>query len=284
MPLPRPSRGGYARGFGAARFILDYLDGQGDKYGVDSINPKVGAPQVEIHYHYKEALRHHAIEQQAQGVEERQARREGRRYNPDNVEALTEQLLQKPLRKLSRMTYASFVVYFRNLKHLGWVEPTGQTEPSAIQDIYTQSGRPAPVDAYPRIFYRITPEGRSAPEDAVSDPLQAIYQYEADQRSSRVPLPSVPRVSEAHTPLPGVVTAAVQRLRGQQPNAGTAQRVLDGLERQGVDVSDAKDALDEYTSIERNDYQRGAEGTEEYRQARKDAWDAFLEALEAAKS
>lgn len=283
MPLPRPNRGGYARGFGAARFILDYLDGQGDKYGVDAIDPVVGAPQVEIHYHYKQALRRHAVEQQAQRVEERQARREGRRYNPDNVTALTGQLLQKPIRKLSRMTYASFVVYFRNLKHLGWVESTGYTEPSAIQDIYAQSGRIAPPDAYPRIFYRVTSEGRSAPEDAVSDPLQAIYQYEAGQRSSRVPLPYVPRVSEVRAPSPGVVTAAVERLRGQQPNAGTAQRILDGLERQGVDVSDANDALDQYTAIERQEYERGAEGTEEYRQARKDAWDAFVEALEAAE-
>ncbi len=60
---PDPHRGGYARGFGAARFVLDFLGGQGDKYGVDTIDPAVGAPQVEIHYHYKEALRRHAIEQ-----------------------------------------------------------------------------------------------------------------------------------------------------------------------------------------------------------------------------
>jgi len=47
-----------------------------------------------------------------------------------------------------------------------------------------------------------------------------------------------------------------------------------------VDVRDARDALEEYTVITRGDFERGAEGTEEYQSDRASAWEAFLEALE----
>jgi hypothetical protein len=81
----------------------------------------------------------------------------------------------------------------------------------------------------------------------------------------------------------GIVQRAFDRLVDSRPNSAFAERILDRLEAQGVDVQDlkdARDALKKYTMTKRSAYDRGADGTEEYQSDRESEWEAFLEALE----
>ena len=50
-----------------------------------------------------------------------------------------------------------------------------------------------------------------------------------------------------------------------------------------MDVAEAREKLEEYQAITRDDYEGGAEGAEEYRDAREEAWTDFLEALESTE-
>ena len=77
-----------------------------------------------------------------------------------------------------------------------------------------------------------------------------------------------------------IVRQAWDRLVESRPNSAFAERILDRLEAQSVDVGEARDALEKYTVITRSDYEGGKEGTEEYREARETAWQDFLDTLE----
>ena len=71
--------------------------------------------------------------------------------------------------KLTKMRYSGFTRYFGHLKRLKWVDETGQTEPSTIQDSYP----PAPS----RVYYRLTELGWSAPSVEISNPLRVLYPH-----------------------------------------------------------------------------------------------------------
>jgi hypothetical protein len=70
----RPARGGFLRPFGCAWFIREFLLGHGPN-GSAQIDPAVGAPQADIFFHYKNALRRATALDKATRVEERRARR-----------------------------------------------------------------------------------------------------------------------------------------------------------------------------------------------------------------
>ena len=118
-------------------------------------------------YHYKNALRRATALDRATRAEEQRARRDKRAIDPDRIEYLTEQYLNRIPYKQWGCRFHSFIVYFSNIVRLGWVEPTGQEEPSAFQDHYP----PGP----PRRFYRLTKAGREASDDAWANPLRALY-------------------------------------------------------------------------------------------------------------
>jgi len=177
MERVEPARGGWLRPFGAAIFIRDFLAGRGPDYGVRRIDPEVGAPQADIHEAYKNALHRAWAEDMAVRHEERDARREGRPVSAERIERLAAHYLERIPYKLTRMRYHSFAVYFRLLKALGWVEPTGRTEPSALQDHYPE--------APPRVFYRLTRAGRRASDVELSDPIVTLYGYDREKRSPR---------------------------------------------------------------------------------------------------
>jgi len=172
----RPATGGFLRPFGTAWFIIEFLKGNGPE---DSkhIDPAVGAPMADIHYEYKSALHRACARDKVEREEERQIK-EGR-------PALTEEEYQERLDyhlshipyKLLKMRYSSFTRYFGHLKRLGWVEETGKTEPSAIQDDYP----PAP----PRVYYRLTDAGKKASAAEISDPIMTLYHYTRAQRSAK---------------------------------------------------------------------------------------------------
>ena len=63
-------------------------------------------------------------------------------------------------------------------------------------------------------------------------------------------------------------------------NSAVASKALDALEAKGVDVSEARDALDNYQGVEGSDYS----DAEEYSEARTEAWDGFIETLDGLEA
>lgn len=75
--------------------------------------------------------------------------------------------LKRVSRKFTHMRYHSFLMYFNVLKLLGWVETTGETEPSTIQENlpYTPG----------RVYYHLTAKGIKAGDEFWANPLFALY-------------------------------------------------------------------------------------------------------------
>ena len=162
----RPSRGGFLRPFGCAWFIVEFLKGNGPEWS-RKIDPDIGSPMVDIHFAYKTAL-HRAYAEDAVAWDEEERKR--KKLPPLTVAEAQERLeryLKRIPYKLTKMRYSSFTRYFGHLKRLGWVEETGKTEPSGLQDSYP----PAPS----RVYYRLTDAGKKATLAEVSNPLRLLY-------------------------------------------------------------------------------------------------------------
>ncbi len=166
VELLRPSRGGFLRPFGCGWFVREFLLGHGPNSS-PRIDPDVGAPQADIFHHYKIALIKATALDKATRMEEKRARREKRSISPDNIEKLAEKYLARMPYKAQGCRFHSFVVYFSNLQRLGWVEPTGEEEPSSFQEHYPLG--------QPRRYFRLTDAGRVASDAAWSNPQLALY-------------------------------------------------------------------------------------------------------------
>jgi hypothetical protein len=167
MTLPlRPKRGGFLRPFGCGEFIHQFLLGEGP-YGSPKIDPEVGACQADIFHYYKMALMRATALDRATRVEEKRAKRENRPISPDNIDRLMERYLARMPYKAQGCRFHSFVVYFSTLQRLGWVEATGQEEPSEFQGHYP----PGP----PRKYFRLTQKGKEASDDEWSNPHDTLY-------------------------------------------------------------------------------------------------------------
>ncbi len=164
--LLRPTRGGFLRPFGCGSFIRDFLSGNGT-HSAPAIDPVEGAPQADIFYQYKMALMKATALDRATRAEEKTARREGRRIDPDNIDRLVKKYLSRMPYKAHGCRYHSFVVYFSNLQRLNWVEPSGRVEPSAFQSNYPPG--------QPRKYFRLTAAGKAASDSAWANPLSALY-------------------------------------------------------------------------------------------------------------
>ncbi len=162
----RPKRGGFVRPFGCGWFIREFLSGQGPN-GSPRVDPGAGAPQAEVFYHYKHSLIRATALDRATRQEEKQARREDRRIDPERIEKLMEKHLKNLPYKSTGARFHSFVVYFSNLQRLGWVEPTGREERSAFQDHHP----PGP----PRRYFRLTEAGKATADTAWRNPQRALY-------------------------------------------------------------------------------------------------------------
>jgi len=172
----RPVLGGFIRPFGTAWFIIEFLKGNGPE---DSrqIDPSVGAPMTDIHFEYKSALHRAHARHAAEREEEKRIKKGRPAFSEEEYAERLQYFLSRIPYKLHKMRYASFTRYFGHLKRLGWVEVTGKTEPSAIQDNYP----PAPS----RVFYRLADAGWTASMAEISDPVMALYQYSREQRSAK---------------------------------------------------------------------------------------------------
>ena len=162
----KPKRGGFARPFGCGWFIREFLSGRGPG-GSPGIDSSVGAPQADVFYHYKHSLITAIALDRATRQEERNARREKRAIDPEEIEKLVERHLKSLPYKSTGARFHSFIVYVSNLQRLGWVEPTGREEPSAFQDHHP----PGP----PRRYFRLTEAGKAAPDHAWRNPRRALY-------------------------------------------------------------------------------------------------------------
>jgi len=162
----KPTRGGFLRPFGCGWFIREFLLGHGP-YGSARIEPEIGAPQADIFFHYKNALRRVTALDKATRLEEKRARLEKRSINPENIENLTERYLARMPYKAQGCRYHSFVTYFSDIQRLHWVEPTGKEAPSSFQDHY--------LLGQPRRYFCITKAGKEASDDAWANPHRALY-------------------------------------------------------------------------------------------------------------
>jgi hypothetical protein len=161
----KPNRGGFLKPLGCGRFIREFLLGK-EPEGSKVIDPDRGAPQADINYEYKEALARATAREHAERVISRMVV-SGVDVTEEKAETIYQRELKKISRKFTHMRYHSFLMYFGVLKRLGWVEVTGQTEASAIQDNYP----PAPE----RVYYRLTKEGKEVGEELWSNPLFTLY-------------------------------------------------------------------------------------------------------------
>ena len=161
----RPTRGGFLRPFGCGWFIREFLMGNGPE-GSRVIDPEKGAAQADINYEYKEALARATARERAERLISRMVVG-GKDVTEEQAENIYERELKRISRKFTHMRYHSFLMYFGVLKRLGWVEVTGQTEMSSIQDNYP----PAPE----RTYYRLTKKGIEAGDELWSNPLFTLY-------------------------------------------------------------------------------------------------------------
>jgi len=172
MTLPlRPTQGGFLRPFGCGWFIREFLLGRGPE-GSPRIDPDKGATQADINYQYKSALVR-AIARDHAEIRISDMVRRGIDVTPEMAAEIYEGELKKVPHKYTRMRYHSFLVYFGILKRLGWVEVTGETESSALQDNYP----PGPS----RIYYRLTKKGKEAILAEWSNPLFTLYPVIAEK-------------------------------------------------------------------------------------------------------
>ena len=161
----RPNRGGFLRPFGCGWFIREFLLGKGPE-GSRVVDPQQGTPQADINFEYKEALARATARERAERIISRMVV-SGADVTEEQADTIYQRELKKVSRKFTHMRYHSFLMYFGVLKRLGWVEVTGQTETSSIQDNYP----PAPE----RTYYRLTKTGIEAGDESWSNPLFTLY-------------------------------------------------------------------------------------------------------------
>jgi hypothetical protein len=165
----RPGRGGYLRPFGCGWFVREFLLGHAPQDTI-TIDPRKGACQEDIFYHYKLAL-HRAYAEDATAREDEARVRAGLpAYSPQEYSERVDWHFRHIPYKLVKARYHSFRRYFHYLKQLKWVEATGVEEVSVMQDV---TGGHA--DAHPRKLYRLTREGIEAPEEDWANPQRVIY-------------------------------------------------------------------------------------------------------------
>ena len=163
----RPQQGGrFLRPFGAGIFIREYLLGHGPE-GSKRIDPEEGACQSDLFDEYKSALLRALARDAVERLEERRIKAGKRAFTEAEYEEYLSYFLNRIPRKFTRMRYSSFCKYFSHLTRLKWVEKSGKTEPSGFQDDYP----PAP----PRVFYRLTSEGKEATDAEWSNPVVVLY-------------------------------------------------------------------------------------------------------------
>jgi hypothetical protein len=134
------------------------------------IDPKIGACQEDIFYHYKIALHKDFAEDTISYENEERIKRGLPIYTEAEYTERLEYYMRRIPYKLVKCRYHSFQRYFHWLKQLGWVEFTGKEEKSSVQE-----NMPSYPQAPPRRFYRLTKKGTEAPDYQWSNPQITLY-------------------------------------------------------------------------------------------------------------
>lgn len=150
------ARGGFKRAFGCGEFIRDFLTERGEE----------GAPQQAIFFAYKNALIKTRAESRAE-IERDRLITKGASMASIDLVSLTDKNLKRFPYRTTGARYHSFVMYFSTLIKLGWVELTGIEELSILQERFP--------NAPGRSYYRLSEEGRAAPDSAWANPFKARY-------------------------------------------------------------------------------------------------------------
>ena len=153
------------RPFGCGWFIREFLLGNGPE-GSRVIDPTQGATQADINFEYKEALARATARERAERIISKMVVG-GKDVTEEQADTIYERELKRISRKFTHMRYHSFLMYFGVLKRLGWVEISGQTEASTIQDNYPSAPE--------RTYYRLTKKGVEAGDEMWSNPLFTLY-------------------------------------------------------------------------------------------------------------
>ena len=132
---------------------------------------------TDIHFEYKSALHRAHARDAVEREEEKRIKRGKPAYTEKEYRERLQYFLDRIPYKLFKMRYSSFTRYCDHLKRLKWIEKTGKTEPSAIQDDYP----PAPS----RVYYRLCEAGWKATPKEIADPIMTLYQYSREQRSAK---------------------------------------------------------------------------------------------------
>lgn len=110
----------------------------------------------------------------------------------------------------------------------------------------------------------------TAPEHAVQTEAQQPRAWEGVARPQKE-APQTPRQDLSH-----LVEAAVSHLESApKRNPARVAKILSEFEQQGIDVSDVKDALDEYKDTRRSDF----DSNDDYQEAREQAWSDMIDRL-----
>jgi len=166
MTLPlKAQHGRFLRPFGCGWFIREFLLGNGPE-GSRAVDQQCGAPQADINFEYKESLARATAKERAERIIRRMVVG-GADVTEEQADMICERELKRMSRKFTQMRYHSFLMYFGVLKRLGWVEATGETEASGMQDNYP--GAPS------RIYHHITQRGKEAKDELWSNPLFTLY-------------------------------------------------------------------------------------------------------------
>ncbi len=120
----------------------------------------------DIDFDYKEALTRATAREHAERIISEMVV-SGADVTEEDADKIYQRELKKGSRKFTHMRYHSFLMYFGVLKRLGWVEATGETENSSIQDNYPSAPN--------RTYYRLTPRGKRAGDKLWSYPLFTLY-------------------------------------------------------------------------------------------------------------
>ena len=134
--------------------------------GSHVIDPQRGATQGDINYEYKEALARATARERAERIISRLVVG-GADVTQEQAEDIYQRELKKTSRKFTHMRYHSFLMYFGVLKRLSWVEATGVSEASSMQEYHPE--------APGRVYYRLTEKGEKAGDQPWSNPLFTLY-------------------------------------------------------------------------------------------------------------
>jgi len=184
--------------------------------GTPRMDPSKGAPQSDIHSAYKLAL-HTSIADDLAVKDIEAAQAAGKPLTNEEEDARRRYYLERIPSRLTRMRYPSFTNYFARLIKLGWVERTGEEEPSIPQDSWP--------DARPRVYYRLTAQGMALEIPQVFDPIMVLYpNYTREKRSgkrrryfSSVPGRRPPPKAPPPTPPAPKAAPVVQPLKKARP-------------------------------------------------------------------